>query len=139
MKNKRDKKLSLLGGGKTEYPESPEKASLEIFNNPSPEREYTIKFETKEFTSLCPVTGQPDFAEIIIEYIPNKSCIESKSLKLYLFSYRNHGGFAEEIVNRILEDIGTACKPKYARVEGRFTARGGITIDVEAEYKEKEE
>ncbi|MEA3506811.1 MAG: preQ(1) synthase [Elusimicrobiota bacterium] len=138
MANKKDKKLSLLGGGKTEYPKDPREASLEVFENPSPERDYTVKFKTKEFTSLCPVTGQPDFAEIIIEYIPRENCIESKSLKLYLFSYRNHGGFAEEIVNRILEDIETACKPKYARVEGKFTARGGITIDVEAEYKEKD-
>ncbi|MDA3793083.1 MAG: preQ(1) synthase [Elusimicrobia bacterium] len=137
MSNNSKDKFSLLGGGNTRYPQSPDKAKLEAFDNPSAGRDYTVKFKTGEFTSLCPVTGQPDFAEIIIEYVPEKSCIESKSLKLYLFSFRNYGGFAEDIVNRILEDVVAACKPKYAGVEGKFTARGGITIDVKAEYKER--
>lgn len=123
-----------MGAGKTSYPNSPEKARLEAFKNAYPDRDYWIKFETSEFTSLCPITGQPDFAKIVIDYIPNKLCIESKSLKLYLFSFRNRGSFAEEIVNKIRDDVVDACQPRRLIVTGEFTARGGIAIAVKAEY-----
>jgi 7-cyano-7-deazaguanine reductase len=126
--------LSLLGAGKTKYPDSPEKARLESFKNANPDRDYWIKFETSEFTSLCPITGQPDFARIVVDYIPDQLCIESKSLKLYLFSFRNRGSFAEEIVNKIRDDIVKACRPRQLSVTGEFTARGGISITVKAEY-----
>jgi 7-cyano-7-deazaguanine reductase len=128
-------KFSILKEGETVYPDHPDKAKLEFFDNPSPGNDYSIEFETSEFTSLCPITSQPDFGNIIISYIPDKSCIESKSLKLYLFSYRNYGGFAEKIVNRILDDVVKTCCPRQASVTGDFTARGGITIKVNAEYK----
>jgi len=127
-------KITHLGSGDTLYPDSPSKDTLDFFENPSPGRDYAIEFETSEFTSLCPVTSQPDFAKIKISYIPDKKCIESKSLKLYLFSYRNHQGFAEEIVNRILDDIVGVLSPLEAYVEGFFTPRGGISITVSAEY-----
>ena len=129
--------LSILKQGKTEYPENPDKAELETFDNPSPGNDYNIEFETSEFTSLCPVTSQPDFGKILISYKPHKKCVESKSLKLYLFSFRNYGGFAEEIVNRILDDLVKAAAPREAKVRGDFTARGGITIKVEAVYNRK--
>ncbi|MFH1414459.1 MAG: preQ(1) synthase [Elusimicrobiota bacterium] len=128
-------RITILGSGKTGYPQSPDNAELETFNNPSQGNEYTVEFETAEFTSLCPVTAQPDFADIVIEYVPDAYCIESKSLKLYLFSYRNYTGFAEKIVNNILDDIVSACSPKSAKVIGYFTPRGGISIKVESEYK----
>ncbi len=127
-------KITILGSGETRYPGSPEEATLEVFDNPESGRDYEIEFETAEFTSLCPVTSQPDFARITITYVPERKCIESKSLKLYLFSFRNHRGFAEEIVNRILDDLIKACRPRRAAVKGRFTPRGGITINVRAEY-----
>ena len=130
--------LTLLGKGGTEYPSSPDEAKLEVFENPSAGRDYTIEFETGEFTSLCPVTSQPDFADIAITYTPDRKCIESKSLKLYLFSYRNYRGFAEKIVNRILDDVVSAASPKQAEVEGLFTPRGGISIRVKAGFKRGE-
>jgi 7-cyano-7-deazaguanine reductase len=129
--------LTLLGAKRTVYPTSPAAARLEAFPNPHPERDYWIRFDCPEFTSLCPITGQPDFGTIIIRYIPNRKCIESKSLKLYLFSFRNEGAFAEAIVNRVLDDIVKACKPRAAVVIGEFTPRGGIGITVEAEYPKK--
>lgn len=129
-----NKKLTLLGQGKTHYPDSPDKAHLETFKNAYPGRDYWIHFECPEFTTLCPITHQPDFGTITIEYIPDQCCIESKSLKLYLFSFRNHGTFHEEAVNRILDDLVGACKPRRARVIGRFNPRGGISITVTAEH-----
>ncbi len=128
--------LTLLGQSDAVYPSSPDTAKLETFENAYPERGYTVRFACPEFTSLCPMTGQPDFADILIEYVPSERCVESKSLKLYLFSYRNHGAFAEAIVNRILDDIVGACAPRKATVRGRFTPRGGIGIDVTAEFPE---
>ncbi|MFW6172741.1 MAG: preQ(1) synthase [Elusimicrobiota bacterium] len=133
----KDKKLTILKKGHTRYPESPEQARLETFENPSPSNKYTVEFSTEEFTSLCPVTSQPDFGKINIEYIPDKKCIESKSLKLYLFSYRNYQGFVEKITNKILDDIVKACSPLYARVTGIFNPRGGIGIKVEADYNKE--
>ncbi|MFC2061531.1 preQ(1) synthase [Elusimicrobiota bacterium] len=134
-----DKKeeLSILKQSRTNYPESPDEAKLETFENPSPENNYIIELESSEFTSLCPVTSQPDYGNIIINYIPGKRCIESKSLKLYLFSYRNYQGFAEKIINRILNDIVRASCPKQVKVTGFFKARGGITIKVESNYIEE--
>ena len=133
------KTLTLLGNKKTEYKfEDPNADMLEIFENKYPHRDYVVSYTTKEFTSLCPVTGQPDFAEIKIEYIPDKYCIETKSLKLYLFAYRNYGSFMETITNKILEDCVKACNPRKMTVYGNFNARGGITINVVATYEREE-
>jgi 7-cyano-7-deazaguanine reductase len=126
--------MSLLGSEGTDYPDSPDLARLETFANAYPQRDYLIRFDCPEFTSVCPITGQPDFAHITIEYVAGQCCIESKSLKLYLFSYRNQGAFSEAITNRILDDLVAACRPRRATVVGRFTPRGGIGITVTAEY-----
>ena len=126
--------LTLLGGGTIPAPASPERARLEAFPNPNPRRPYTVTFECPEFTSLCPVTGQPDFAHITVEYVPGRYCIESKSLKLYFGSFRNQGSFAETIVNRILDDLIACCHPRRAIVIGRFSPRGGIGIVVQAKH-----
>jgi 7-cyano-7-deazaguanine reductase len=99
---------------------------LEIFPNPHPERDYVISFETPEFTCLCPRTGQPDFATIRIRYVPDQQCVELKSLKLYLWSYRNEGAFHEAVTNRILDDVVAATKPRFIEVVGDFNVRGGI-------------
>jgi 7-cyano-7-deazaguanine reductase len=107
----------------------------ELFENPNPERDYVIKINCPEFTSVCPRTGQPDFGEIIIEYCPDKLCIELKSLKLYMQGYRNKGIFYEALTNDILNDLSGACKPRWMKVTSRFRPRGGITADVVAEYK----
>ncbi|MGM0441161.1 MAG: preQ(1) synthase [Elusimicrobiota bacterium] len=140
MNNKNKENLNILNRGETKYPANPAEAQLETFKNPSPKNSYTIEFKTEEFTSLCPVTEQPDFAAITIKYIPEKKCIESKSLKLYLFSYRNYKGFAEEIINKIKEDVAEVCDPRKVEVTGNFKARGGITINVDTVYiKEKGE
>jgi 7-cyano-7-deazaguanine reductase len=128
------KNLTLLRQSESLYPDSPAEAQLETFDNAYPKRDYWITFDCPEFTSRCPITNQPDFGKIIIQYIPDKKCIESKSLKLYLFSFRNFGTFHEEAVNRILDDMVTACQPRKAIVSGDFNPRGGISIKVEAEY-----
>jgi len=112
-----------------------EKPELELFENPRPERDYNITIRCPEFTSVCPRTGQPDFGEIIIEYCPNKVCIELKSLKFYMQSYRNKGIFYEALTNEILDDLSKACKPRRMKVTASFTPRGGITTEVIAEYK----
>jgi len=124
--------LTLLKRSAQAYPDSPDKARLEAFENAYPRRRYRIHFDCPEFTSLCPVTGQPDFGRITLDYIPNKLCVESKSLKLYLFSFRNHPTFHEEAVNRILDDVVKAIRPRQATVKGVFNPRGGIAITVEA-------
>jgi len=108
---------------------------LDTFPNPYPDKEYSIQFITEEFTSLCPVTGQPDFAEIEVNYIPKKLCIESKSLKLYLLAYRQCGSFAETITNKILEDLVQACSPAWMEVKACFVARGGIRMNLRAEHQ----
>ena len=108
--------------------------SLETFSNPNPERDYVIRFECPEFTCLCPKTGQPDFATIRVEYVPDSTCVELKSWKLYLWSYRNEGAFHEAVTNKILDDLVSATKPRRARVEGDFMVRGGIHTVVIAEY-----
>jgi len=122
-------------GNKVKTPESPEEANLETFDNPAPHRKYTIVFNCPEFTHICPVTGQPDFAKITISYIPDKKCIESKSLKLYLCSFRNYGSFHEAVTNKILDDVVKVTNPFEAKVIGNFNARGGISIDIFAEFK----
>ena len=116
-----------------------EKPKLELFDNPSPKRDYTITIRCPEFTSVCPRTGQPDFGEITIEYCPNKLCIELKSLKYYMQSYRNRGIFYEAVTNEILDDLSGSCKPRWMKVTSRFTPRGGITTEVVAEYQPKGE
>jgi len=122
--------LKLLKKGEKNYPQKPDADILETFENANAERDYRITFETDEFTSLCPITGQPDFARITIEYIADQLCVESKSLKLYLFSFRNEGSFYEEVTNRIFTDLMTVCKPRHLIVTGAFTARGGIRSSV---------
>ena len=112
-----------------------ERQEIELFDNPRPERDYCITIRCPEFTSVCPRTGQPDFGEIIIEYCPNKSCIELKSLKFYMQSYRNKGIFYEALTNEILDDLADVCKPRWMKVTSRFTPRGGITTEVVSEYK----
>jgi len=112
-----------------------EKPDLELFENPSPGREYTITIRCPEFTSVCPKTGQPDFGEITIEYCPDKNCIELKSLKLYMQSYRNQGVFYEKLTNDILDDLSGQCRPKWMTVTSKFTPRGGITTDVVSKYR----
>ncbi len=128
--------LTLLKKGETRYPTSPDEAELETFENANQQRNYWIQFKTSEFTSLCPITGQPDFATITIDYIPDQLCVESKSLKLYLFSFRQMGTFYEEIVNRIYTDLHEQLKPRRLVVNGDFTARGGITSSVKIDSAE---
>ena len=126
--------LTLLKRNESDYPESPDHAKLEAFENRHRDRDYWITFDCPEFTSLCPVTGQPDFGHVAIRYIPDKLCLESKSLKLYLFSFRNHGAFHEEVVNRVLDDIVKTIKPRKIIVKGEFNPRGGISISVEVTH-----
>ena len=135
--DKRDKQqegLSLLGNQHTKYPSDYCPAVLETFQNKHPERDYFVKFNCPEFTSLCPITGQPDFAAIYIAYVPAEKMVESKSLKLYLFSFRNHGAFHEDCVNIILNDLIALMQPNYIEVWGKFLPRGGISIDPYCNY-----
>jgi len=111
------------------------KPELELFDNPNAERDYRITIRCPEFTSVCPRTGQPDFGEIVIDYCPDKLCIELKSLKFYMQSYRNKGIFYEALTNEILDDLSGACKPRWMKVISRFKPRGGITTEIIAEYK----
>lgn len=134
---RRTAKLTLLGKSEAKLPASPSKARLETFQNPSA-RAYRIRFETADFTSLCPVTGQVDFATITIEYVPNELCVESKSLKFYLASYRNERAFNEAVTNRILDDFIRACKPREAIVTAEFSARGGIALTVRSGFPDEE-
>jgi 7-cyano-7-deazaguanine reductase len=133
-KPKRAGQLTLLGRSEAKIPASPSEARLETFPNPAPGRNYWIHFETDDFTSVCPVTAQPDFARIDIDYIPDRVCVESKSLKFYLASYRNEHAFNEAVTNRILDDFVRACAPREAIVTAQFSARGGIALTVRAEY-----
>jgi 7-cyano-7-deazaguanine reductase len=112
----------------------PKRKILETFANEFPDRDYTIIHKAREFTSLCPKTGQPDFATITVEYVPAKLCIELKSLKLYFHSYRNDGVFFESATNRILDDLVAVCKPRYMLITAEFNVRGGISSIIEAEY-----
>jgi 7-cyano-7-deazaguanine reductase len=109
--------------------------SLETFENPQPDRDYTIRIDTPEFTCLCPMTGQPDFATIQLEYIADQSCLELKSLKLYFWSYRNQGAFHEAVTNTILSDLVEAISPRFMRVSADFNVRGGVYTQVIAEHR----
>jgi 7-cyano-7-deazaguanine reductase len=125
--------LTLLGRSEARVPTSPSEATLETFPNPA-KRKYRIHFETSDFTSLCPVTGQADFARIEIDYIPDKRCVESKSLKFYLASYRNERAFNEAVTNRILDDFVRVATPHEANITASFSARGGIALTVRASF-----
>ena len=126
--------LTLLGRKNVRYESEYNPEILETFENKHPENDYWVKFNCPEFTSLCPITGQPDFANIVISYVPSHKMVESKSLKLYLFSYRNHGDFHEDCVNKIMKDLISLMDPKYIEVWGRFLPRGGISIDPYCNY-----
>ena len=126
--------FTYLGSSKIKYPDNYAPQMLERFSNKHPDNEYFVKFNCPEFTSLCPITGQPDFATIYISYVPDKFLVESKSLKLYLFSFRNHGDFHEDIVNVIMKDLIKLMEPKYIEVWGKFTPRGGLSIDPYCNY-----
>ena len=126
--------LTLLGNQKTDYPTQYAPHILETFSNKHPDNDYFVRFVCPEFTSLCPMTGQPDFATIHIAYLPGEKMVESKSLKLYLFSFRNHGDFHEDCVNIIMKDLIALMQPKYIEVFGEFTPRGGIAIHPYANY-----
>ncbi|HQU15336.1 MAG: NADPH-dependent 7-cyano-7-deazaguanine reductase QueF [Chromatiales bacterium 21-64-14] len=108
---------------------------LETFDNPQAERDYFIRVRVPEFTCLCPKTGQPDFATLHIDYVPDRRCIELKSLKLYVWSYRDQGAFHEAVTNRILEDLVSACAPRFLRVTAEFNVRGGLYTTVVAEHR----
>ncbi len=112
----------------------PSKA-LEVFDNPHPERDYTIRIHTPEFTCLCPKTGQPDFATLNLEYIPDQQCVELKSFKLYVWSYRNEGAFHEAVTNQILSDLVTATQPRFMRLTAIFNVRGGVYTTIVAEHQ----
>mgnify|MGYP000877792018 CR=1 FL=1 len=129
--------ISLLGRQNTKYAMAYEPQVLEAFANKHPDNDYFVKFNCPEFTSLCPMTGQPDFATIYISYVPDKKLVESNSLKLYLFSFRNHGDFHEDCVNIIMKDLFKLLEPKYIEVLGKFTPRGGISIDPYCNYAKK--
>lgn len=133
--NQREKEgLTRLGSQGTTYPTDYDPSLLETFSNRHPDNDYFVKFNCPEFTSLCPITGQPDFATITISYIPDELLVESKALKLYLFSYRNHGDFHENCVNTIMKDLIKAMAPKYIEVTGKFLPRGGLSIDPYCNY-----
>ena len=126
--------LTKLGSKTTEYSTDYDPGVLEAFDNKHPGNDYFVKFNCPEFTSLCPITGQPDFATIYLSYVPDEKLVESKSLKLYLFSFRNHGDFHEDVVNTIMKDLIQLLEPKYIEVWGKFLPRGGLSIDPYANY-----
>lgn len=130
--------LTQLGSKQTTYSSDYNPSVLETFDNKHQGNDYWVKFNCPEFTSLCPITGQPDFATIYISYIPNVKMVESKSLKLYLFSFRNHGDFHEDCVNIIMKDLIKLMDPKYIEVWGKFMPRGGISIDPYCNYGKPE-
>ena len=116
-------------------PTTPSKA-LETFSNPHPDRDYTVRIRVPEFTCRCPKTGQPDFATLTLEYVPDLLCVELKSLKLYIWSFRDEGAFHEDVTNRILNDLVAACAPRFLRLRAKFNVRGGIYTDVVVEHRQ---
>ena len=134
MDRSQEETLTLLGNKKTVYRQDYAPEVLETFINKHQDNDYWVKFNCPEFTSLCPITGQPDFANIVISYIPDVKMVESKSLKLYLFSFRNHGDFHEDCVNIIMKDLIRLMDPRYIEVTGIFTPRGCIAIHPYANY-----
>jgi 7-cyano-7-deazaguanine reductase len=135
-RSRKSKGLTLLGRSDSAVPGAPSAATLETFANPS-RRRYWIRFQSADFTSLCPITGQADFAEIQIDYQPRSRCLETKSLKFYLASYRNERAFNEAVTNHILDDLVRACKPRQMIVQAEFAARGGISLTITATYSHK--
>ena len=133
MAGKSKNELKLLGHSEARLPSSPSPEILETFSNPA-RRPYWIRFESADFTSLCPITSQADFAQLKIEYLPGKRCLETKSLKFYLASYRSERAFNEEVTNHILDDLVRACAPRKMIVEARFASRGGISLTITASY-----
>ena len=109
--------------------------ALETFTNPEPNRDYAIRIEIPEFTCLCPLTGQPDFATLVLEYVPDKSCIELKSLKLYIAAFRDQGAFHEAVSNRIIDDVVACCEPRFARLRAKFNVRGGTYPTITVEHR----
>lgn len=135
---KKELKDAVLGKRVKKYVfDAPSAKILETFQNKYSNRDYSVDMDIPEFTNICPLTGQPDFAVIRISYIPDDKCLESKSLKLYIFSYRNFPEFHEDCINRILEDCIKACEPRWMKVSGKFNARGGISITPIAEFTKK--
>ena len=134
MTNERKSEGLQALGKKIDYSQEYDPSVLETFQNMHPENDYWVRFNCPEFTTLCPITGQPDFGEIRISYLPDQRMVESKSLKLYLFSFRNHGGFHEDCVNVIMKDLIKLMAPKYIEVTGFFVPRGGISIYPYANY-----
>jgi 7-cyano-7-deazaguanine reductase len=134
MRDKAEEQITLLGEKKVKYHYDYCPEILETFENRHPDNDYWVKFNCPEFTALCPITGQPDFATIYISYIPDHKMVESKSLKLYLVSFRSHGDFHEDVVNVIMKDLVKLMDPKYIEVWGKFLPRGGISIDPFANY-----
>lgn len=130
--------ITQLGNKKTVYADTYSPQVLEVFDNLHPDNEYLVTLDCPEFTALCPITGQPDFGRIVISYIPRQRMVESKSLKLYLFSFRNQGDFHEDCVNIIMKDLVKLMDPKYIEVTGYFNARGGISIVPFANYGDSE-
>ena len=110
-------------------------ARLEVFDNPSPDRDYLIRIEIPEFTCLCPKTGQPDFARLLLEYVPDERCVELKSLKLYIYAFRQIGAFHEAVTNRILDDLRSALSPRFMRLSAKFNVRGGLYTSVVVEHR----
>ncbi len=135
---KKAKSLRLLGRSESRLPAAPSSAILETFPNPA-RRPYWIRFESADFTSLCPITGQADFAQITIDYLPGKHCLETKSLKFYLASYRNQRSFNEEVTNRILDDLVRASAPRRMIVHAEFASRGGISLTISATHPDEPE
>lgn len=133
QETRKDEGLKALGGA-SNYSDNYTPEVLETFQNQHPDNDYWVQFNCPEFTTLCPITGQPDFAELRILYIPDQRMVESKSLKLYLFSFRNHGDFHEDCVNIIMKDLIRLMDPKYIEVKGLFTPRGGISIHPYVNY-----
>lgn len=134
MEKREKEDLTLLGNQNVKYKDEYSPELLETFINKHQDNDYFVKFNCPEFTSLCPITGQPDFACVTISYVPNVKMVESKSLKLYLFSFRNHGDFHEDCVNVIMKDLIKLMDPKYIEVWGKFLPRGGLSIDPYCNY-----
>ncbi|MBQ7076648.1 MAG: NADPH-dependent 7-cyano-7-deazaguanine reductase QueF [Lachnospiraceae bacterium] len=134
MRDKQTENLTKLGSQNNKYSFDYDPTLLETFTNKHPDNDYWVKFNCPEFTSLCPITGQPDYATVMICYVPGDLMVESKSLKLYLFSFRNHGDFHEDCVNIIMKDLIKLMDPKYIEVTGKFLPRGGISIDPYCNY-----
>jgi 7-cyano-7-deazaguanine reductase len=134
---KTSSKIKVGARAKPAAPPSAPSRQLDVFPNPAPERDYVIRFEVPEFTCLCPLTGQPDFAHFTIEYIADARCVETKSLKQYFWSYRNEGAFHEKVTNTILSDLVAAMQPRFARIHADWFVRGGIRTYVTAEHRAK--